>query len=325
MFSIRKLSRQFVAVTTIAWTVVAHSAYPEKAVKIVVGFAPGGTTDLTARFIAQALTEQMGKPFVVENRTGASGTIAYDMVAKSAPDGYTLAMADPTTAMVPGLFKQLPFNVVRDFLPVSQIISSPMAIMIYPGLKANTLKEFIALAKASPGSLSYGSGGVGSNAHLGGEMFKSSAGVNLLHVPYRGAGDAVQALLGGQVHMLISALPTAIANAPSGKLRVLAVASPGKQRSSSLPDVPTTVEAGLTDFVILNFFGIMAPTGTPRPIVAQLHQEIVKALANPQLRERFIAQGGDPVGSSPDDFGKLFRDEVERWGTVIRKNDIQPE
>lgn len=300
------------------------AAYPDKPVRIVVPWAPGGTSDIVARLIGQALMEQLGKPFVVENRTGATGTIGNAAVAKSPPDGYTLVLADTTMAMVPGLFRQLPFDALRDFAPISQVISTPMAIMIYPGLKAATLQEFTALAKSSSSPLNYGSGGVGSNTHLAAEMFKSAAGVNITHVPYRGAGDAVQAILGGQVQLLISALPTALANAPSGRVRVLAVTAQDK-RASALPDVPTTAEAGLPGFVVLNWFGLMAPTGTPKAILTQLHAEIVKALKNPQVRNRFVPQGGEPVGSSPEEFAKLFHEEVERWGKVIKESGIQPE
>lgn len=300
------------------------AAYPDKPVRIVVPWAPGGTSDIVARLIGQALMEQLGKPFVVENRTGATGTIGNAAVAKSLPDGYTLMLADTTLAMVPGLFRQLPFDVLRDFAPVSQVISTPMAIMIYPGLKAATLQEFITLAKSSSSPLNYGSGGVGSNTHLAAEMFKRTAGVNITHVPYRGAGDAVQAILGGQVQLLIAALPTALANAPSGRVRVLAVTAQG-ERASALPDVLTTAEAGLPGFVVLNWFGLAAPAGTPKAILTQLHAEIVKALKNPQVRDRFVPQGGEPVGSSPEEFAKLFREEVERWGKVIKESGIQPE
>jgi tripartite-type tricarboxylate transporter receptor subunit TctC len=302
----------------------AHAAYPDRPVKIVVPFAPGGTTDFTARLIGQALYEQTGKPFVIENRTGATGTIGNAAVARSAPDGYTLMMADTTTAMVPWLYKQLPFDLLRDLQPLSQVISTPMAVMINPGVKANTLAELIALAKAAPGSINYGSGGVGSNTHLGAEMFRKAAGIAITHVPYRGAGDALQAVLGGQVQLLIAAMPTALPHATSGRVRVLAVTSQGK-RVGALPDVPTTAEAGLPAFTVLNWFGLMAPAKTPKEILSQVHGEVVKALANPEVRSRISTQGAEPVGSTPEEFTRLFRDEVERWGKVIKETGVQPE
>ena len=322
---IRRAALPLTAAAVTLATATAMAAYPERPVKIIVGFPPGGTTDFTARMIAQGLTDQMGKTFLVDNKTGASGTIAYDFVAKSVPDGYTLGMADTTTAIVPGLFKQLPFDVLRDFQPISQIISTPMVILVHPDLKTNTLKEFIAYAKSRPGKLNYGSGGTGSNTHLAAELFKSAAGLDIVHVPFRGAGDAVSALLAGQVQMHVAALPTAAAGGLSSKMRALAVTSPGKQRAHLLPDVPTTEEAGLPGLVVLNFFGLMAPAGTPRTLTSQLHQEIAKALTTPTLRERFLSQGADPVGSSPEEFTKLFREEVERWGSLVRKIGIQPE
>ena len=311
------------ALIVATFATATFAAYPDHPVKIVAPFAPGGTTDFTARLIAQALLEQLGKPFVVENRTGATGTIGNGAVAKSPPDGYTLMLADTTTAMVPWLYKQLPFDPLKDFATVSQIIATPMGIVIHPGVKASNLREFIALAKASPGKLNYGSGGVGSNTHLAAEMFKKAAGVEIAHVPYRGAGDAVAAVLGGQVQLLISAMPTVLPHTASGKVRMLAVTA--QKRSSAMPDVPTAGEAGLPGFVVLNWFGLMAPAGTPHDILAQLHGEIVKALANPKFAERIVAQGAEPVGSTPEQFGKLYRDEIERWGKVIKEVGVQPE
>jgi tripartite-type tricarboxylate transporter receptor subunit TctC len=306
-----------------AYTALAAAEYPEKPVKIVVPFAPGGTVDFTARVISQSLAEQLGKSFIVENRTGASGTIADAAVARSAADGYTLMLADTSLAMVPSLFKQLSFDATRDFEPISLIISTPLVLIVPASLNVASLKDLIARAKANPGGLNYGSGGIGSSTHLGAEVFRSAAAVDIVHVPYKGAGDAMQAVLGGQVQILVTALPTALPHIKSGKARALAVTS--GRRSAALPEIPTAAEAGLPAFTVANWFGLVSPAGTPREIVDKLNAAVVKALANAQVRERFTAQGGDPVGNSPAEFGKLIRDEIPRWAGVIKSAGVVPE
>jgi tripartite-type tricarboxylate transporter receptor subunit TctC len=312
------------AFTLAACTALACAEYPEKPVKIVVPFAPGGTVDFTARVIAQALSEQLGKSFIVENRTGATGTIANAAVAHSAADGYTLMLADTSLAMVPSLFKQLSFDAIKDFAPISLVISTPLVLIVPASLNVASLKDLIAQAKANPGKLNYGSGGIGSSTHLGAEMFRSAAGVDIVHVPYKGAGDAMQAVLGGQVQILVTALPTALSHIKSGKAKALAVTSSGK-RAAALPQIPTAAEAGLPAFTVANWFGLVAPAGTPKEIVDKLNAAVVKALANAQVHERFAAQGGDPVGNSPAEFGKLIRDEIPRWAGVIRSAGVAPE
>jgi tripartite-type tricarboxylate transporter receptor subunit TctC len=312
------------ACTLAACTALACAEYPEKPVKIVVPFAPGGTVDFTARVISQSLAEQLGKAFIVENRTGATGTIANAAVARSAADGYTLMLADTSIAMVPSLFKQLSFDVTKDFAPISLVISTPLVLIVPASLNVASLKDLIAQAKANPGKLNYGSGGIGSSTHLGAEMFRSAAAVDIVHVPYKGAGDAMQAVLGGQVQILVTALPTALPHIKSGKARALAVTSSGK-RSAALPEIPTAAEAGLPAFTVANWFGLVAPAGTPREIVDKLNAAVVKALANAQVRERFTVQGGDPVGNSPAEFGKLIRDEIPRWAGVIKSAGVAPE
>ena len=320
----KQLLRIALAFTLAACAALAGAEYPDKPVKIIVPFAPGGTVDFTARVIAQSLTEQFGKSFIVESRTGATGTIANAAVARSAPDGYTLMLADTSIAMVPSLFKQLSFDVTRDFAPISLVISTPLVLIVPASLNVASLKELIAQAKANPGKLNYGSGGIGSSTHLGAEMFRDAAAVDIVHVPYKGAGDAMQAVLGGQVQILVTALPTALPHIRNGKARALAVTSSGK-RSAALPDIPTAAEAGLPAFAVANWFGLVAPAGTPKEIVDTLHTAVVKALANAQVRERFTVQGGDPVGNSPAEFGKLIRDEIPRWANVIRSAGVAPE
>jgi tripartite-type tricarboxylate transporter receptor subunit TctC len=319
----KRLVRIATAFALAACAALAGAEYPEKPVRIVVPFAPGGTVDFTARVIAQSLAEQLGKAFIVENRTGATGTIANAAVARSAADGYTLMLADTSIAMVPSLFKQLSFDVTKDFAPISLVISTPLVLIVPASLNVASLKDLIAQAKANPGTLNYGSGGIGSSTHLGAEMFRSAAAVDIVHVPYKGAGDAMQAVLGGQVQILVTALPTALAHIKSGKAKALAVTS-GK-RSAALPEIPTAAEAGLPAFTVANWFGLVAPAGTPREIVDKLNAAVVKALANAQVRERFTVQGGDPVGNSPAEFSKLIRDEIPRWAGVIRSAGVAPD
>jgi tripartite-type tricarboxylate transporter receptor subunit TctC len=298
--------------------------YPSKAVRVVVPFAPGGSTDFTARVISQQLSEQLGQSFVVDNRTGASGTIANGIVARSAPDGYTLMLADTSTTIVPGLFKSLPFDVARDFTPITQIIGGPNVLVVHPSLKANTLKEFIALAQANPGKLNYGSAGAGGLNHLMAELFKLAAKVNITHIPYKGAGEVVPAVLGGQVDMLVATIPTVLAYVNSGKLRALAVTTDGK-RAPSMPDVPSMSEAGVSGMTIYAWYGLVGPAGMPKEIVNKLHTEVVKAIAVPSVKERFITQGGEPVGSSPEEFSTLVRNELRRWAEVIKSAGNTPE
>ncbi|MBI4191023.1 MAG: tripartite tricarboxylate transporter substrate binding protein [Betaproteobacteria bacterium] len=295
--------------------------YPSKAVRVIVPFAPGGSTDFTARVISLQLSEQLGKSFVVDNRTGASGTIANGMVVRSAPDGYTLMLADTSTTIVPGLFKSLPFDVAKDFAPITQIIGAPNVLVVHPSLKASTLKEFVALAQANPGKFNYGSAGAGGLNHLMAELFKIAAKVNVAHIPYKGAGEVVPAVLGGQVEMLISTIPTVLAYVNSGKLRALAVTTDGK-RAPSMPNVPSMSEAGVSGMTIYAWYGLVGPAGMPKAVVNKLHAEVVKAIAVPSVKERFITQGGEAVGSSPEEFSKLIRNELPRWAEVIRSAGI---
>ncbi len=299
--------------------------YPSKAVRVIVPFAPGGTTDFSARVISQQLAEQLGKSFVVDNRTGAGGSIANGMVARSVPDGYTLMMADPSTTIVPGLYKSLPYDARKDFTPITQIMAVPNVLVVHPSLKVNTVKELVAaLAQANPGKFNYGSGGVGSATHLSGELFNRAANVKIAHIPYKGAGEAMAALLGGQVEVLIVTVPTALAHVNSGKVHALAVTSEGK-RSPAMPDVPSISEASVSSMTIYNWNGLIGPAGMPKEVVNKLHAEVIKALAMPSVRERYIAQGGEVVGSSPEEFSKHIRNELQRWAEVIKSAGIAPE
>lgn len=309
-----------------SWVTLCLGAdpYPSKPVRVIVPFGSGSAVDLTARMISQQLSEQLGKPFVVENRTGASGTIANAMVAKSAPDGYTLMAVDTSTTIVPGLFKSLPFTVEKDFTPISQIVAAPMALTVHPSLNVTTLKDFVALAQANPGKFNYSSAGPGTPIHLASELFKIVAKINVTHVPYKGGGDMVAAVLGGQVQMLLTTITNVSPHVASGKLRGLAVTTGGK-RSPVMPDVPSMNEAGMPGMIVYTWFGLAGPADMPKDIVDLLHREIVKAIATPTVRERFAAQGGELVGSSPEEFSRHIRSELQRWAEIIRVAGIKSE
>jgi tripartite-type tricarboxylate transporter receptor subunit TctC len=302
----------------------AAEVYPSRPVRVIVAFAPGGGTDFTARLISTQLSEQTGKPFIVENRTGASGTIGYGLAAKSPPDGYTLLMMDLSMVIVPNLFKSLPFDVAKDYAPITQIVGAPNVLLVSPKVSAGTLKEFIALAQANPGKLNYGSAGPGSAIHLTSELFNRSAKVNVAHVPYKGGGDSMTALLGSHVDMVLTTVPSSLPFVTNGKLRALAVTTSGK-RSPVLPDVPSMSEAGVPGMTVYSWYGFGGPAGMPKDVVASLHAATVKALAAPSLRERYLAQGSEPVGSGPQAFSKLVQDELRRWAGVVKTAGIVPE
>lgn len=298
--------------------------YPSKTVRVIVPFAPGASTDSTARVISLQLSEQLGKSFVVENRTGAGGIVGNGIVARSAPDGHTLLIASPAFAILPGMSKSLPYDTVKDFTPITQIMGTPNVLVVHPSLKANTLKEFLALAQANPGKFNYGSSSAGAQNHLSAELFKMAAKVNIAHIPYKGAGEVIIAMLGGQVEMMISTIPTVLPHVNSGKLRALAVTTDGK-RSPSMPDVPSMSEAGVSGMTIYNWYGMAGPAGMPMEVVNKLHAEVVKALAVPSVKDRFVAEDSELVGSSPEDFSKHIRNEIRRWAEAIKSAGITPE
>lgn len=310
------------------WTLFGASlcfgaeVYPSKPVRVIVPFAPGGTSDLTARVISQQLSEQLRKSFVVDNRAGASGTIGNGIVARSVPDGYTLMLNDTTLSIIPSLFKSLPFDIVKDFTAITQIIGNPHVLVVPPSIKVNTLQEYIALAQANPGKLNYGSAGLGSITHLSGELFNMAAKVNIAHIPYKGAGEAMGALLGGQIAMLITGISSVVPLVKTGKLRALAVTTDGK-RSIAMPDVPSMSEMGISGMIIYAWYGLAGPAGMPKEVVNKLHAEVAKALAVPSVKERF--QGSELVGSSPEEFSKHIRNEVRRWAEVIKSAGITPD
>lgn len=297
-------------------------SYPNKPVRVIVNYASGGAADIGARVIAQQLGAQLDRTFVVENRPGASGTIGTGFVAKSAPDGYTLMIADTSFAIVPSLFKSLPYDAARDFVPITQLIAIPNVLVVHPSLNVKTLKEFVALARANPRKLDYGSAGVGSLSNLAPELFNVAAKVNISHVPYSGgAGETITALLGGHIQMLITTVPSVVAHVKSGKMRALAVTTDGK-RAPSMPDVPSMAEAGVHRMTVYGWIGLAGPAGIPKDIVSKVHAETMKALTAPMVKERFAALDGEIVGSSPEEFSAHIRSELRRWNEVIKTAGI---
>jgi tripartite-type tricarboxylate transporter receptor subunit TctC len=317
-----KLPRIFATLVLAAVATASVAQYPARPVRIIVPFAVGGTSDIAARIVAQKVSEQTSRSFVVENRTGAAGRIGYEAVAKSAGDGYTLAVTDTTYTMLPSLYANLPWDAENDLIAVTIFVQAPFVIIASPNAKAATLSELLAQARANPVKINYGSAGIGSVNHVVTEVFMREAHVEFTHVPYKGMGDALTGMLTGSVEVLITAMPTAVGQIKSGKVLALAVTS--AKRSAALPDVPSVTETGVP-FVASNWFGLTAPKGTPRETIDYLHREVVKVLLLPDVKERFAAQGAETSGISPDAFGKIMREDAKRWGDVIRATGIKAE
>jgi tripartite-type tricarboxylate transporter receptor subunit TctC len=296
--------------------------YPSKPVRIVVGFAPGGATDISARAIAQKLSDAFGGSFIVDNRPGAAGNIAADIVAKSTPDGHTILMANSTIA-IPSLYAKLPFDVRKDYMPLSLIALGPSVLVVHSGVAANDVKSFIALAKAKPRQLNYGSGGLGNVTHLAMELFQSMAGIEMVHAPYKGAAPSVVALLGGEVQVVFASIPATLPQINAGKLRALGVSV--SQRSSALPNVPTIAEAGVPGFYAASWYGLLLPTGTPKAVTDNLAKEIGTIMRTPDIRDKMLAQGFEPVGNTPAEFAKFIREEMPRWEKVVKAAGIKGE
>ena len=309
-------------VLTVLVASLCHGAevYPSKVVRVIVPFGPGTSADFVARLISNRLTTQLGKTFVVENRSGAGGVIAYGGVAKAAPDGYTLLQVDTSFSILASVNKSLPFDPDKDFTPIVQMFAAPNVFTVGSS-QPNTLKEFIAAAQASPGKLNYGSSGVGSATHLAAELFKMAAKVNIVHVPFKGGtGDAIVALLGDQIQVIIPTIPAVITYINNGKLRALAVTT--AKRSPLLPDVPTMSEAGIPSATLESWYGLAGPAGMPREAINTLRSEVRKALATPEVKERLLAQGAEVTDTSLEEFTKLMRSELQRWTAVVNAAGI---
>ena len=296
--------------------------YPTRPVRIIAGFAAGGGVDVTARLIGQWLTDRLGQSFVIENRPGAGGNIGTETVVNAAPDGYTLLLATVPNAVNASLYEKLSFNFIRDIVPIAGIIRVPMVILLNPSVPAATVAEFISYAKANPDKVNMASAGNGSAPHMAGELFKMMAGVNLVHVPYRGQGPALTDLLGGQVQVLFAATPGTTEYIATGKLRALAVTS--ASRAEMLPELKTVGDF-VPGYEASQWYGIGVPRNTPVEIVDKLNKEINAAIADPTMKARFAAVGGEPLPGSPEAFGKLISEETEKWGKVVRAAGIKPE
>ena len=297
--------------------------YPARPVRLVVPSGPGGGTDITARIVAPKLSEQIGQQVVVENRAGAGSMIGGEVVARAAPDGYTLLMGISTLAINPAMYKKVPYDALKDFAPISQVVSLPNVLVTHPSLPAKTVKELVALARARPGQLNYASAGVGTNPHLSMELFLSMTGLKMIHVPFKGAGPGLIDTVAGHVSVMTPSIISGLPHVKGGRLRALGVTS--AKRAGGVPDIPTIAEAGVPGYDAVQWFGVLAPAATPRPIVVRLHGEIVRVLQAAEVRDRLSADGADPVGSTPEEFAAFLRAETAKWAKVVKDAGIQPE
>jgi tripartite-type tricarboxylate transporter receptor subunit TctC len=303
---------------------VAAQGYPTKSVRMVVGFSPGGGTDILARIVAQKLSDAWGQPVVVENRPGASATIGATVVAQAAPDGYTLSMGQLTpNAIAPALFAKLPYNAGRDFVPIILVGTSPNVLVVNPAVPAKDVAELAALAKAKPGKLTYASSGPGSLQHIAAEVFKAAAGVDIVHVPFKGSGQAVIDLISGQVDMNFDSIPAVIQHVKAGKLRAIAVTA--AKRASAFPDLPSIAESGYPDYDLTTWWGLFAPAGTPPEIVAKVHRDTLAVLQSVDVKERFATLSVDPGGGTSREFADYVRQEIVKYDTLVKRLNIKAE
>jgi tripartite-type tricarboxylate transporter receptor subunit TctC len=304
------------------FTVFAHAqSYPTRAVRLVVPFAAGGSTDIIARVLAQKLNEMWNQPVIVDNRAGGSTVIGTDLVAKAPPDGHTLLVTPAPFTIVPSLTTKLPYDPQKDFEPVTLINTTPLVVVVHPGVPAKSIKELITLAKSRPGTLNFGSSGSGGSNHLAGELFNAMAGVKMVHVPYKGNAPALIDLVGGHVDLVFNGLTSALPLIKSGKLRAIGMTS--LKRAGALPEVPTLDEQGLKGFQAVAWNGLTAPARTPKEVIAKLNADVLKVIRSPELVEKLKAEGSDPVGSSVADYTAFLRDEIAKWGKVIKFANIK--
>jgi len=317
--TIRRFPAALAFVIVLGWTGYASGQYPNRPVRIVVPFPPGGAVDILARTIAQIISKPLGQNIVVDNRVGGAGAIGSELAAKSAPDGYTLLMGSTTTISInPALFSKLPYDPLKAFVPVTLVAFVPHLLVINAGIPAGNLKEFIAYAKARPGQVNYASAGNGTPHHIAGEMFKQITGLNMVHVPYKGTGPALPELIGGQVSFMSVEILAALPHVKSGRLRAMGIATAA--RNPTAPDIPTVSEAGVPGFEVTSWYGVLAPTGTPKQITARLASVIASAVATPDLREKLSAMGATPVGNTPEEFGAHMRRESIKWAKAVKES-----
>lgn len=298
-------------------------AYPTKAIRMILPFPPGGPTDILGRAIAQKVSDQVGQPVVVDSRPGAGGNLGLELAAKAAPDGYTIVLSSPLVAISPSLYAKLNYDPAKDLAPVSLVAVIQNVFLVHPSVPAKSLKELVALARRSPGKLNFGSGGVGTTTHLAPELLMSLEKIRMVHVPYKGSGQALIGLIGGETDLLVMAVPAAAGQVQAGKVRALAVLS--DKRAVTLPEVPTAKEAGIEGFEVPIWYGILAPAGTPREIITRLNAELVKALAAPDTREKLASIGIEPMTDTPEQFAAFIRSETERYAKVIKAAGIKGE
>ena len=300
---------------------VALAAYPEKTIKIVVGFTPGGSADSIARILGMAMSSRMGQTVIIENRAGANGNIATEFVSRSAPDGYTLFYTSIGHAVNPALYKDAKYDPVKDFTPIGQVLSAPNVLVVPASSPFNNVKEMITYAKANPGKLDFASSGSGASVHLSAEVFKQMAGLDLVHIPYKGTGSLLPDLLSGTVAMSFPNLPSALPFIQSGKLKALGVTT--AKRSAAAPQIPTLAEAGVPGYDMSTWYGLIGPAGMPPAIITQLNHELNAILQDPVIRQKLVAQGVDPVTGSPEEFGQFIRKETRYWAELIKKAKVE--
>lgn len=318
-----KINCLLIAVALWPSLAAAQSNYPVRSVRVIVPSAPGGGTDISARILAPQLSQLMGQQFVVENRAGAGTMIGGEAVARAAPDGYTLLMGISTLAINPAMYKKVPYDALKDFAPISQAVSLSNVLVVHPSLPARSVKEFVALVKPRPGQVNFASAGVGTSPHLSMELFLVMTGLKMLHVPYKGSGPGVTDLIAGHVPAMMPNMLSAQPHIKSGRLRALGVT--GSKRAPGAEDIPTIAEAGVPGYEAVQWYGLLAPAGTPRDIITRLHGATVKALQHPEVRQRLLNDGAEPVGSSPEEFAAYLRSETAKWAKVIQAAGIKPE
>jgi tripartite-type tricarboxylate transporter receptor subunit TctC len=317
----RRLALEFLAAATLLAPLSALAQYPTQPIKMVVGFTAGGTTDVIGRLISNELQEAFGKPVIVDNRPGASGTIGTGVVAKSRPDGYTLVMVSSTHGTARALYSMLPYDTDKDLVPVSLIATTPYVLVVHPTMQATNFRELISLLKQNPGKFEYASSSPGTSQHLSGEMLQRQMGVSILHVPYKGTGQLMPDLLAGRVPMMFENVAVMTPYIKKGAMRPIAVTS--AKRTPLLPDVPTVIESGVPGFEVLGWFGVFAPAGTPPDVIKRLNVEINKIIAKPAVVQRFAELGAEPLGGTPEHLGAFLKAEEDKWGRLIRESGIK--